>query len=448
MSIKISIIGAGSAIFSLSLIKDICLCKNLHGSTITFMDISRERLDTAFALCSRYAEEIKIKLNLEKTMDRKTALKGSDFVINTALAAGHHKLAAGWNIAKKFGYRFGGSLHVMHDEAFWVNYYQLKLMEDVLKDVLRICPKAWYILVANPVMAGTTFLKRKYPQANVVGMCHGFSGVYQLAKTLGFKRDDISYEIPGVNHFVWLNKFGYKGKDAFSILDRWIEKHYKNRALSGKPFYGLGSKFIDLYKRFGVYPIGDTGSWGGGSWGYWYHGDKKTEQSWNEDPEGSYQRHLKHCEEFPKKMEAAAFDTSKKVSEVFGTQESGEPMIPLIEGLAYDTYQKVVVNIMNDGEFVAGVPNNFEVEVPAIISKKGIQGIKTKPLPTSIQAFILRDYVAPTEIELEAYSKGSREGLLKLILMDPWTKSEKQAKDLLKAILAMPFHEEMRKHYQ
>ncbi len=32
--------------------------------------------------------------------------------------------------------------------------------------------------------------------------------------------------------------------------------------------------------------------------------------------------------------------------------------------------------------------------------------------------------------------------------MDPWTKSEKQAKDLLEDILALPHHEEMRKHYK
>ncbi|NLE43312.1 MAG: hypothetical protein GX620_01220, partial [Chloroflexi bacterium] len=39
MDTKISIIGAGSAVFSLSMIRDICLTPNLQGSTIMFMDI-------------------------------------------------------------------------------------------------------------------------------------------------------------------------------------------------------------------------------------------------------------------------------------------------------------------------------------------------------------------------------------------------------------------------
>lgn len=42
---KISVIGGGSVIFSGVLIKDLCLNKNLVGSTITFIDISKERLN-------------------------------------------------------------------------------------------------------------------------------------------------------------------------------------------------------------------------------------------------------------------------------------------------------------------------------------------------------------------------------------------------------------------
>jgi len=34
------------------------------------------------------------------------------------------------------------------------------------------------------------------------------------------------------------------------------------------------------------------------------------------------------------------------------------------------------------------------------------------------------------------------------VLNDPWTKSERQAGDLLDAVLAMPGHEDMREHYR
>ena len=169
MTVKISIIGAGSAMFSLNLIRDFCLTPNLSGSTISFMDIDEGRLNAAHALCSRYAEEIGIPLTLDKTTDRRRSLEGADFVINTALVAGHDHLRAGWEIARQHGYRMGGSLHVMHDEAFWINFYQFRLFESVIQDVLEICPEAWYVKVDNPVLSGITYLSRKYPAAKIVG---------------------------------------------------------------------------------------------------------------------------------------------------------------------------------------------------------------------------------------------------------------------------------------
>jgi alpha-galactosidase len=102
---------------------------------------------------------------------------------------------------------------------------------------------------------------------------------------------------------------------------------------------------------------------------------------------------------------------------------------------------------MNTENLVPGVPLDFEVEVPALVSKKGVKGEKTRGLPKAVNSYLLRDRVAPVEVELEAYETGSKKRLLDLILMDPWTKSEKQAKNLLDEILALPQHTEMREHY-
>ncbi len=141
-------------------------------------------------------------------------------------------------------------------------------------------------------------------------------------------------------------------------------------------------------------------------------------------------------------------DSSVKVTEVFPPHKSGETMVPLVESIACDIPRVLITNIQNTGDFVPGVPRDFEVEIPTLVSKRGIQGIKTDGLPGPLISYILRDRVAPVEVELEAYEKGDRELLLQLILMDPWTKSEEQARSLLEEILALPYHEEMRQHYK
>ena len=448
MSIKISIIGAGTAVFSLSLIRDICLTPNLAGSTVSFMDIDETRLDGAIGLCKRYAEEAGIQLNLEKTLDRRESIKGADFVIHAALAGGHQRMMDGMAIGKKHGYRFGGSLHVMHDEGFWINYGQLALMESIMLDILDVCPNAWYMLVANPVMAGVTYLQRKYPQAKLAGFCHGFNGVFKVAETLGLEREHITFEVPGINHFLWLTEFRYKGQDAFPLLDRWIAEQSETYFTTCRQCDHMGPKAIDLYRKFRAFPIGDTGNPGGGAWPYWYHGDTETEQRYKDDPQGWFDDYFRNGAEKVRKIEEVANDLDGKVMDSYPPVHSREKMIDFVEAVACDIPKVIILNIVNDGGYVEGIPHSFQVEVPCYVSAIGVQGIKTKGLPEPLIAYALRDRVAPVELELSAFEKGSYDELLQLVMMDPWTRSEQQARALIEDILSMPGLEDMRQHYK
>jgi alpha-galactosidase len=444
---KITIIGAGSGAFSLSLIRDICLTPNLEGSQVTFMDIAPDRLDATYALCRRYADELGFRLHLEKTLDRRAALQGAEFVVNTALAAPHERLREGWQIAQRLGYNWGASFHVMYDEAFWVDYYQLRLMESVIQDSLEICPDAWHLQVANPVLAGITFLTRKYPRAKIVGLCHGFSEIYHIAENLGLSREGLTFEIPGVNHFVWCTHLYHQGKDVFPILDRWIEEVAPSRNAGPERHRSLSPKIIDLYQRFGALPVGDTAHWSGAAWPLWYHSDAETEARWNEEPWEGWNGYFTHVARNAEEMQQIAADPSIRLTERFADGLSGEPMVPIIEAIACDIPRVVIGNVQNAGDFVPGVPRDFEVEIPTLVSRRGIEGIRTQGLPPALIQHILRDRVAPVNLELEAYESGSRELLLQLIMMDPWTRSERQAQQLLEEVLALPYHEEMRQHY-
>ncbi|MBO4264665.1 MAG: hypothetical protein J5922_01120 [Clostridia bacterium] len=449
MGIKITLIGAGSGIFSLNLIKDMCLSKYLDGSTLCMMDINEKKLNTAYTLCSRWAEEIGIKFSITKTLDRREALKGADFVIDTAMPGGYDYMIDGWNIAKKWGYNFGGSQHIVHDESFWINFHQLQLMESIYLDMQEICPNAWLILVSNPVMAATTYLYRKYPNIKLIGMCHGSTNARNLAFLMGLDLKKVSYECPGVNHFLWLNRFEYEGKDAFPLLDKWIDEEFdKYYEEHHTPSSKLSPKALDLYRKYGVFPIGDTCVPGGGSWGHFYHTSPEVEKKWNEDPTGWYLDYFERSRNGVAEMERIAFDTSKKVSDSYKLQRSPEPMIPVIEALAFDAELKIVINTINDKGYVEGVPLDFECEVPTIVSARGIQPLHTKPLPKPLQAWMMRDRIAPVNMELYAYTSHSREALIDLICMDPWTKTREQAEGLLNDILDMPFNAPMKEYYK
>jgi alpha-galactosidase len=448
MDIKISLIGAGSGAFSLSLIRDMCLTKNLEGCTLSFMDINHERLEGSFNLCRRYAKELGANIHMEKTMDRQESLQGADFVINTALAAGHHRLRAGWDIARSYGYRWGGSLAVMHDEAFWINFYQMRLSESIVQDVLSICPKAWYLQVANPVLGGVTFLSRKYPQLKMIGLCHGFSGVYHVASLLGLEPEHVTFELPGVNHFLWLTKLHYKGEDVMPMFAEWVEKNSQKYFETCLESDHMGPKPVDIYRRMGAVPIGDTATVGGGAWGWWYHADEETEKHWKENPARWWNGYFTSVDHVAKENYRVSQDPDARMTEYLEPKMSSEEMVPIIESIACDIPRTFIVNILNDGNYVPGVPSDFAVEVPALVNRSGLQGIQTDGLPPLVLANLLRDRVAPVNLELEAYRQGSLHLLEELIGMDPWTKSLQQAHDFVCEILAMEEHQEMREHYR
>lgn len=451
MGVKISIIGAGSAVFSINLIKDLCINKNFNGSEVVLMDIDERRLTGIYGVCDKYIKETGVDIKLSRTFDREEALKGADFVVHVALDYGHERLKEGWKIAKKDGYRFGGSLHIMHDEAFWVNWHQLRLMESVYLDMQRLCPDAWLMLVANPVQAGVTYLGRKYPGAKVIGMCHGGYKAYDLMAAMGLPREDCSFEVSGVNHFVWLTSFKYKGEDAYPLLDRWTNEGKNIECIKSNPnphkrnSSYFGPKPVDMYHRFGLMPIGDMASPGGGAWAWWYHtGEPGT---YMEDPELWYTHHFERSERKLAKIWQAIEDPETKVLEFFGSVPADEPMIPTIEALAFDVEHKIILNVMNKDNMVEGVPTDYECESWCLVNKTGVHGIKAIPLPKPIIAMMLRDRIANVELELNALETGDIHSLEQLVLNDPFTDTLEQAQKLIKDILDMPCNADMKEFF-
>jgi len=248
-----------------------------------------------------------------------------------------------------------------------------------------------------------------------------------------------------------LTHFFYKGEDAFPVLDEWIRKEEpKLWETLRAPTTTLIA--IDLYRRFGAFPIGDTCDPGGGAWPWWYYATEESKKTWKLDPEETWRRYFSGVRKGLEDFLRVAGGPSIKVKDAYPpTTERGSEaggVISIIESMACQIPRVFQVNIMNGGGFVPGLPQDFEVEIPALVSKIGVRGIETHGLPKPLIACALRDRVAPVEVELEAYETRSKERLLELIMMDPWTRSEDQAKKFLEDILALTYHKEMREHYR
>jgi alpha-galactosidase len=387
-SVKLGVIGAGSAQFSIGLVRDVCLTENLAGSTVCLMGIDPERLEMVYRLAVRYADELGFDLLFEKTLERAAALTDADFVLNTASAGAH---GGGWF----------GSIH------------NLRLMLGVAQDMERLCPNAWLIQSGNPVFEGCTLMTRE-TAVKVLGLCHGHYGVYEMARVLGLEDEHVTWQAPGFNHVIYLTHFRYKGEEAYPILDRWIEKEAEEYWRSYEPEFHenqMSRAAIQQYKMIGYMPIGDTPRAGG----WWYHKDPPTKKEWyghlgGFDSEEGWARYIAWLEETRAKTFEVAQHVGASVTEVFPPVKSDEQIVPIIDALTNNVSGHFQVNIPNNG-LIANIPDDVVVEVPGFVSVCGVQGLYIGGMPESVMVQILWPRLAWAERRI-SFARAPTKGLM------------------------------------
>ncbi len=429
-AVNITIIGAGSAQFSGGIVRDLCVNSGLHGSHVTFMDVDRRRLDMINRMAGRLSDELGAGLSFSKTTNRAAALHDADFVLNTAQVGGHSWTEAQRTLAEKHGYYRGIRLHDFGQAAFFL---------DVARDVERICPNAWLIQSANPVFEGCTLMHRE-TQAKVLGLCHGHFGYRHIAKTLGLELEQVSAQMPGFNHWIWMTDFRYRGQDAYPLLDEWIAtKAEAYWADDSRPYWDtqMSRAAIHQYKLFGLMPIGDTPRFAG----WWYHTDLATKQKWygelgGFDSEIGWQQYLDRLSLKVHDVEQAALDTTKPITATFAPVQSDEQIVPIINSLVYDHEGIYQVNIPDRGPIIQGFPQDLVIECQGIVNGSGIHGATVPPLPAKLIAGAMSERWRRAELLVEALRQRDRDLVLLYILESQYSHSLEQAEALLNEWLA------------
>lgn len=428
--IKIAIIGAGSSQFSGGIIRDICVTPNLHGIKITLMDIDEKRLRFIGAMGKKLADELHARIDFELTTDREKALDGASFVINTAQDQGHPWATELTEMAKRHGYMYGGLLSLTYNAAFLI---------DVAKDIERICPDALLIQSSNPVFEGCTAITRS-TRVKTVGLCHGHYGYRDISDVLGLEREYVSAKMCGFNHWIFMTDFRYKGIDAYPLIDRWIEEEAEEYWKKPRKYSDqqMSRAAIHQYKMFGLMPIGDTPRMMDfpTMYGWIYNESLEAKkyfysQQGGFDSEEGWNQYLADLNQNLIKIEEAAVNPEKKVSEIFEPKQSDEQIVPIIESLLFDIPRIYQVNIPNKGSLLEGFPENIVIEGQALISGAGIQGIHNNRLPDRVMAGAMNPRYVQCELICEALLSGERQAFKLALLADHYTKSEAQVDALL-----------------
>jgi len=103
MPFKLCIIGAGSVGFTRKLCSDILSVPEFEGIEIALTDISQQNLDMIARILRKMIEVSGLKTKVTATTDRRRALEGATYVMNTVRIGGVEAFATDISIPLKYG---------------------------------------------------------------------------------------------------------------------------------------------------------------------------------------------------------------------------------------------------------------------------------------------------------------------------------------------------------
>ncbi|OFX14346.1 MAG: alpha-glucosidase/alpha-galactosidase [Armatimonadetes bacterium RBG_16_58_9] len=405
---KITFIGAGSCIFTKNLLGDIFQFPELKRSRIALMDIDAERLKVAEALAHKVAEQLDTEPAIVATTDRKKALEGADYVVNTIQVGGYEPCTVtDFEIPKKYGLKqtiadtlgIGGIMRGLR---------AIPVMVGMCREMEDLCPDAWLLNYTNPMAINTGALLQ---QANVkaVGLCHGIqSSHHHLANCLGIPHDELAFVAAGTNHCAWFLKLEHNGEDMYPALKRKLR--------DGKERWTKTDKVrFEMMMRFGYYG-GESSEHMAEYVPYFIRKNNPELIDRFDVPIDEYIRRCISQNQTWDEMARKLVDRDEPLGEIKRSSEYGSLIIHSIET---GTPRVVYGNILNNGH-ITNLPNRACVEVPCLVDRNGIQGTVVGEIPAQCAAVTMTN-INVHLLTQKASVTHKKEDIYRAAYLDPLT---------------------------
>src|SRR3954468_23267699 len=220
----ITFLGAGSVVFTRELLVDLLSFEELRDATLALHDIDPERLATAEAIARRTADQLGAKPTITASLDRRTALEGADYVINSIQVGMHAATVRDFEIPARYGLRqtIGDTIGV---GGVFRALRTFPVLAGIAADMRAVCPDAWLLNYTNPMAMNVAYLGAIAPDLNAVGLCHSvYWTVHGLCELVGAPLDEVDYTGAGVNHQAWLLRWEHLGESLYPRLDALLAR--------------------------------------------------------------------------------------------------------------------------------------------------------------------------------------------------------------------------------
>lgn len=442
VEIKIAYIGGGSRSWAQHVMADLALAGTLTGEIALYdIDLAAARKNVTRGRQIFAHKQGKTSFKVRACKSLPDALKGADFVFLSIQPGPLQMFANDLDIPAEFGI-----LQSVGDSTGPGGISRAlrcaPLYEDFAHKIMRHCPDAWVINYTNPMTLCTSILYDAEPQIKAFGCCHEVFGTQGLLGSLAQKywnlkekppRREIKTDVTGVNHFTFVPKATWQGRDLYPLLklhtaekDFWADRTSDSleRVANAQWFGSHKLVAFDFWRRFGV--LGAAGDRHLAEFVPWYLTSEANLHRWGFVlTPGS--RRLAHY----------TMKRSKIGEKLVGSGEEGVLQMEALLGLReLDTN----VNLPNRGQ-VAGLPLGAVVETNAQFRRDSLKPVVAAPLPAGVQTLVQR-VVAVQQMTLEAGRKRSFKLAFEAVLNDPLCniatdKAWKMWRKLMKANAAM-----------
>lgn len=396
----VTFIGAGSVVFTRQLVADLLGFVELHDISIMLHDVNAERLAVAEGTARQVNERLGARATISSTLDRRAALEGADFVINTIQVGGIASTRIDLEIPARYGL-----IQTIGDTTGVGGVFRalrtFPVLSDLTADIRRYCPDALLLNYTNPMAMNIWWASVVAPEVKVVGLCHSvYWTVHDLGELIGVPIEETHYRAAGVNHQAWLLEWTRDGEDLYPVL---------REKIAADPELSRRTR-VEIFRRLGFYPTETSEH--SSEYLPWFLRSPEQIERYRLQPLEYIGISEENVAEFEQARRSLA-DGTPLVLE----KNAAEYAPQVIHSMVTGTERVIHANVVNTG-LIDNLPQGSVVEVPATVDASGLSPRAVGALPVQCAA-LNRPYLSVAELTIEAARTGDPTLIRQAVLMDP-----------------------------
>lgn len=424
--LKIAYLGGGSRGWARILMQDLALRPDLTGDVFLYdINLEAATLNQRLGTWLQQQPGVVASWRYHAVATIEEALRGADFVVCSIQPGPLEAMEADLAIPAKYGllYPVGDTVGA---PGLVRGLRSVLAYAYFAERVAELCPSAWVINYTNPLTICTRTLSRVAPGLKAFGCCHEVFGTQDLLADLAVqywdvpqpRREDIQVNVLGINHFTWIDRATYQGRDLLALLREHIARPGVLRPYSQREVVAWNSYFrcghqvkFELFRRFGLLPCAGDRHLAEFTPGFLL--DEDTIYRWGFLLTPMSYRYAR-WEEAPRKTQALM--DGREPFELKHSSEEGVEQMCALMGLGP---MMTNCNLPNQGQ-IGNLPIGAVVETNAYFSRDSVRPLVAGSLPPGVLGLV-EPHARNQELIVEAALARDVDLAFQAVFNDPLT---------------------------